>query len=56
MNLTRLRQFRFEKLAHEMYEKYKGKMAGGPDQDIINIIFGTYKGHAPSSTLKRVMA
>ena len=45
MNLTRLRQFHFDTLVYEMYEKHKGKMPGGPDQDIINMIFGSYKGH-----------
>ena len=44
MNLTRMREFQFGRLAFEMYEKYDGKFAGGPDQDIINIVFGTHRG------------
>ena len=55
MNLTRLREFRFERLVYEMYEKYKGRLYGGPDQDILNIIFSTYKGHALSSTVNCLM-
>ena len=55
MNLTRLREFNFETSAYEMYQKYKGRFPGGPDQDLLNIIFGTYKGHVPASTLNRVM-
>ena len=46
MNLTRLRDFQFDTLVLEMYEKYKGRLDQGPDQDIINIIFGSYKGHS----------
>ena len=38
MNLTRLRQFNFEKLVAEYYLKYKSGIQVG-DQDILNTIF-----------------
>ena len=44
MNLTRMREFHFDKLALEAYDKYQGKLDGGPDQDILNIIFGMHSG------------
>lgn len=45
MNLTRMREFHFEKLAYEMYDRYEGKARyGGPAQNVFNFVFGTYKG------------
>ena len=44
MNLTRMRLLKFDRLALEAYEKYKGTGFRYLDQDILNIVFGTHKG------------
>ena len=44
MNLTRMREFRFDELVIETRGKYKHKTVSGPDQDILNAVFGTHKG------------
>ena len=38
MNLTRMRQFGWEKYVVPVYQEYKSKITWG-DQDIINIVF-----------------
>ncbi|XP_076359688.1 glucoside xylosyltransferase 2-like isoform X2 [Tachypleus tridentatus] len=42
MNLTRLRQFRFERRIHAVYEKYKERDLFYGDQDIVSIFFSYY--------------
>ena len=43
MNLTRMRQFQFDRLVFQTYDQYRrDELDGGLDQDIINIIFGTH--------------
>lgn len=41
MNLTRMRQFGWEKYVVPIYQEYKSKIVWG-DQDIINIVFHFY--------------
>ena len=46
MNLTRMRQFGWEKYVVPIYHEYKNKIVWG-DQDIINIVYPCHYNYRP---------